>query len=78
MKAFSFNLYVKFMILDSLKYHDIHKCMMLLYFQQLAWQLAGVSSILAWTSVLSFIMFFTLKKVHLLRVGFQLETKGRT
>lgn len=66
------------MILDSLKSHDIHKCMMLLYFQQLAWQLAGVSSIIAWTSVLSFIMFFTLKKAHLLRVGFQLETKGRT
>lgn len=66
------------MILDSLKCHDIHICMMLLYFQQLAWQLAGVSSIIAWTAVLSFVMFFTLKKVHLLRVGFQLETKGKT
>ncbi|XP_076114294.1 putative ammonium transporter 1 isoform X1 [Mytilus galloprovincialis] len=43
---------------------------------QLAWQLAGLSAIITWTATLSFVMFYTLKKVSLLRVSFEFEMKG--
>ncbi|KAK3591878.1 hypothetical protein CHS0354_005081 [Potamilus streckersoni] len=42
----------------------------------LAWQLAGMASIFAWTSSLCFIMFFTLRKLGILRVSFEYEIKG--
>ncbi|KAK3102396.1 hypothetical protein FSP39_011122 [Pinctada imbricata] len=43
---------------------------------QLAWQLVGLLTIIVWTAVLSFIMFYILKKFDLLRVPFILEMKG--
>ncbi|KAH3883459.1 hypothetical protein DPMN_007416 [Dreissena polymorpha] len=42
----------------------------------LAWQLAGGASIFAWVATLSFILFFSLKKLHILRVPFEYELKG--
>ncbi|XP_064601316.1 putative ammonium transporter 1 [Liolophura sinensis] len=42
----------------------------------LAWQLAGISAILGWTIVLSFIIFFALKKLNMLRVDEEMEIKG--
>jgi Amt family ammonium transporter len=42
----------------------------------LAWNCIGLLVIIAWTSVLSFIMFFTLKKMKMLRVETEHEFKG--
>lgn len=42
----------------------------------LAWQCAGLAAILAWSGALSFVMFFILKKMHILRVSFELEFRG--
>lgn len=47
-----------------------------LLFQHLAWQCAGLAAILAWSGALSFVMFFILKKMHILRVSFELEFRG--
>jgi len=53
---------------------SINYCLLL--FQCLAWQLVGLVSIFAWSAILSFIMFFTLKKMRILRVPFEYEIKG--
>ncbi|KAJ8306768.1 hypothetical protein KUTeg_015680, partial [Tegillarca granosa] len=42
----------------------------------LLWQLAGIGAIAAWTAVTCLIMFYTLKKLRLLRVPFAYEYKG--
>ncbi|XP_055998053.1 putative ammonium transporter 1 [Ostrea edulis] len=42
----------------------------------MVWQLTGLLAIIAWTGALCFIMFFTLKKLHSLRVTFEAEMKG--
>lgn len=43
----------------------------------LAWNCIGLMSIIAWTAVTSFIMFYTLKKFNLLRVSPEMEFRGR-
>ncbi|XP_062589068.1 putative ammonium transporter 1 [Saccostrea cucullata] len=42
----------------------------------LAWQLICLLAIIVWTGALCFVMFYILKKLHLLRVSFEWETKG--
>ncbi|XP_045176658.1 putative ammonium transporter 1 [Mercenaria mercenaria] len=42
----------------------------------LAWQLAGLCAIFAWSALLSFLTFFILMKARLLRVSFDYEMKG--
>jgi ammonia channel protein AmtB len=49
---------------------------MLLFLQTLVWQLTGLLTIIVWTAALCFVMFFTLKKFHILRVPFEAEMKG--
>ena len=42
----------------------------------LAWNVIGLIAIISWTGVLSFVMFYALKKVKMLRVEASMEFSG--
>ena len=44
--------------------------------QKLAWQLAGLAAIVAWTGVLSLFMFGLMRLMGILRVSEDMERKG--
>ena len=48
----------------------------IILFQQLAWQLLGITVIVAWTGVTCGIMFVCLRLAGVLRVPFEYEIKG--
>lgn len=46
-------------------------------FVGLGWNVVGLVTILVWTGVTCFVMFFLLKKLHMLRVEADHEFKGQ-
>ena len=46
-------------------------------FVGLGWNIVGLLAIIAWTAVLCFVMFYSLKQVDMLRVQAEHEFKGK-